>query len=573
MALRAMSSCFLNTSRDVFITSLGSSFQCSITLSVKKCLLMSNLNLPLCSLRLCPLVLSQLAWQTRPHLSLTVKVCQGPTPHKAATLKIALNKVQHQPVCLLGNPECRPSLLRQAAEARPVGQRPSPGRVPLRDGHVLLPRGSARAPPLPALVRASAPRAAAVVRPGGGGEAELISTMLRGVAHGAKDTFTLLLTRPQSCNPGLKFSSVWPDVANRSFLIHSSYTTDTKSREENKKTLENLYSLSVDITKIRRLKEWVLLQDVAYVKEIAGILQEMGADETTVANIIERCPEAILHTPAEINSQRALWQLVCQNEKQLVKLIEQFPESFFTTEYQQNQKANILFFQELGLKNNIITRFLTSAPNIFYNPVEKNKNVIETLQRNYLNLGGSEANMKIWILKLLSQNPFILLNTSTAIQENLEFLQKNDFTDQEVLQLLSKLKGFIFQLNSTTMQKSMLFSKNIFKCSDQELKQLVLKCPALLYYSVPVLEERLEGLLKEGISIAQIRETPVVLELTTQIVQYRIKKLSALGYDIKGGNLESLNGTKKDFEVTYGKIQSKKERPIFNPVAPLHIED
>ncbi|NWS73606.1 MTEF2 factor, partial [Crotophaga sulcirostris] len=351
------------------------------------------------------------------------------------------------------------------------------------------------------------------------------------------------------------------------------YTTGTKSGEENKNTIESLYRLSVDIKKIRRLKEWVLLQDVTYVKEIAGILQEMGADETTVASILERCPEAILHTPAEINAQRALWHLVCQNKKQLIKLIEQFPESFFTTDYYENQKANILFFQELGLKNNIITRFLTSAPNIFYNPVEKNKNVMETLQRNYLSLGGSDANMRIWILKLLSQNPFILLNTPMTIQENLEFLQKNGFTDHEVLQLLSKLKGFIFQVTPTTMQKSMLFSKNVFKCSDQELKQLVLKCPALLYYSVPVLEERLEGLLKEGISVAQIRETPMVLELTTQIVQYRIKKLSALGYDIKSGTLESLNGTKKDFEVNYGKIQSKKERPIFNPVAPINIED
>ncbi|NXS64790.1 MTEF2 factor, partial [Pandion haliaetus] len=351
------------------------------------------------------------------------------------------------------------------------------------------------------------------------------------------------------------------------------YTTDTKSREENKKTIENLYRLSVDIKKIRRLKEWILFQDVAYVKEIAGILQEMGADETTVANILERCPEAILHTPGEINAQRALWQLVCQNENQLIKLIEQFPESFFTTQYHENQKANILFFQELGLKNNIITRFLTSTPSIFYNPVEKNKNVVETLQMNYLRLGGSDANMKIWILKLLSQNPFILLNTSTTIQETLEFLQKNDFSDHEVLRLLSKLKGFLFQLTPTTMQKSMLYSKNVFKCSDKELKQLVLKCPALLYYSVPVLEERLEGLLKEGISVAQIRETPMVLELTTQIVQYRIKKLSALGYDIKSGTLESLNGTKKDFEVNYGKIQSKKERPIFNPVAPVPMED
>ncbi|NXU57042.1 MTEF2 factor, partial [Turnix velox] len=350
------------------------------------------------------------------------------------------------------------------------------------------------------------------------------------------------------------------------------YTTDTKSREENKKTIESLHSLSVDIKKIRRLKEWVLHQDVVYVNEIAGILRDMGADETTVASILERCPEAILHTPAEINSQRALWQLVCQNEKQLIKLVEQFPESFFSTKYHENQEANILFFQELGLKNNIITRFLTSAPNIFYNPVEKNKNLIETLQRHYLNLGGSDANVKIWMLKLLSQNPFILLNSSTVIQENLEFLQ-NYFTDHEVLQLLSKLKGFIFQLTPTTMQKSMLFSQNVFKCSNQELKQLVLKCPALLGYSVAVLEERLEGLLKEGISVAQIRETPMVLELTTQIVQYRIKKLSTLGYDVKSGTLESLSGTKKDFEAKYGKIQSKKERPVFNPVAPIKIED
>ncbi|NXF86288.1 MTEF2 factor, partial [Eubucco bourcierii] len=351
------------------------------------------------------------------------------------------------------------------------------------------------------------------------------------------------------------------------------YTTDTKSRQENKQTIESLYKLSVDVKKIRRLKEWVLLRDVAYVKEIAGILKEMGADETSVASILERCPEAVLHTPAEVNSQRALWQLVCQNEKQLIQLIEQFPESFFTTKYHENQKANILFFQELGLKNNIITRFLTSAPNIFHNPVEKNKSVIETLQNNYLSLGGSDANMKIWILKLLSQNPFILLHTSATIQENLEFLQKNDFTDKEVLQLLSKLKGFIFQLTPATMEKSMLFSKTVFQCSDQELRELVLKCPALLYYSVPVLEERFEGLLREGISVAQIRETPMVLELTTQIVQYRMKKLSALGYDVKSGNLESLNGTKKDFEASYGKMQSKKERPIFNPVAPIHTED
>lgn len=49
--LSVMSSCFFNIS-------LGSPLQCSTTLSVKKFFLMSNLSIPWCSLRLCPLTLS-----------------------------------------------------------------------------------------------------------------------------------------------------------------------------------------------------------------------------------------------------------------------------------------------------------------------------------------------------------------------------------------------------------------------------------------------------------------------------------------------------------------------------------
>lgn len=199
--------------------------------------------------------------------------------------------------------------------------------------------------------------------------------------------------------------------------------------------------------------------------------------------------------------------------------------------------------------------------------------MIKILQESYLNLGGSEANMKVWLLKLLSQNPFILLKSSAAIKETLEFLQEQGFTNFEILQLLSKLKGFLFQLCPRSIQNSMSFTENAFKCTDHDLKQLVLKCPALLYYSVAVLEERIQGLLKEGISITQIRETPMVLELTPQIVQYRIRKLNSLGYRVKDGHLAHLNGTKKEFEENFGKIQAKKGRPLFNPVAPLDVEE
>lgn len=391
------------------------------------------------------------------------------------------------------------------------------------------------------------------------------------MAHGTPNLFMYLWvrSRPYMLLPAI--SALWKQGKNEIFSQHFRYATI--SENENKTTVETLNALSVDIKKIRKLKPWVFAKEITYAQDIANILQEMGADQSAIACIFEVHPEAILCKPTDIICQRDLWLSVCRNEKQLVELIKRFPESFFAVEHYENQKANIKLFQEFGLKNIIISRLLTGASSIFYTPVEKNKHLIETLQSNFLRLGGSQANMKNWLLKLLSQNPFILLNTSDAVQENLRFLQENNFTNSEVLSLLSKLKGFIFQLNPITMQSSMRFSKNIFQCSNQELKELIIKCPALLYYSVPVLEERLEGLLKGGVSIEQIKEAPGVLELTPEIVQYRIKKLAASGYNINSGTLDCLNGTKKDFEATYGKIQAKKERPLFNPVAPLGVDD
>lgn len=352
-----------------------------------------------------------------------------------------------------------------------------------------------------------------------------------------------------------------------------SYTTNRQSDQENKTTVEKLSEFLVDIRKIRRLKGWVLLENETYVEEIARILKELGANKTVIGSILERCPEAIVCCPAAVDTERKLWQLVCKNEEELLRLIEQFPESFFTVKDQENQKLNIQFFQELGLKNVIISRFLTTASTVFHNPVEKNKQVIAILQESFLNLGGSEANARVWLLKLLSQNPFILLNSSEAIKETLEFLQEQGFTNLEILHLLSKLKGFLFQLHPGSVQNSISFCKSAFGCTDHDLRQLVVKCPALLYYPVPVLEERIQGLLKEGVSIAQIREAPMVLELMPQIVQYRMKKLNSLGYRIKDGNLANLTGTKKEFEVNFGKMQAKKERPLFNPVAPLRVDE
>uniref|UniRef100_A0AAQ4R7A5 Mitochondrial transcription termination factor 2 n=1 Tax=Gasterosteus aculeatus aculeatus TaxID=481459 RepID=A0AAQ4R7A5_GASAC len=316
----------------------------------------------------------------------------------------------------------------------------------------------------------------------------------------------------------------------------------TLSSAENQQTVDALYDLSVDIQKVRQLKSWVLHECPAYTKQM--------------------------------RSQRELWMSVCPKEKELVGIIEKFPASFFTSSsHHDDQRDNIAYFQSLNLNNRIITKLMASAPQSFSRPVEQNELMVCTLQQAYQDLGGEEANMKVWLQKLLSQNPFVLLKRPEVLRQNLLFLRDKGFSPAELLRLLSKLRGFVTELNPECMSRTLAYSQDTMGCSEKELRGIILNCPAVLYYPDVILAERFKGLLGAGISMSQIKEAPTVLELTTQIVNYRIQRLRVYGYDIRTGSLEVLNGTKKEFEMSYGKLMLRRERPIFNPVAPLKVDD
>ncbi|XP_029524759.1 transcription termination factor 2, mitochondrial-like [Oncorhynchus nerka] len=342
---------------------------------------------------------------------------------------------------------------------------------------------------------------------------------------------------------------------------------------ENQVTVEALYDLSVDIQKIRQLKGWVLHQSPAYVSETASLLRDMGAEGPMIARVLELYPEAVLCSPEQQQAQRELWRSICPRERDLVGIIEKFPASFFTSSHHANQRANIDFFQSLHLNKRIVTKLMASAPQSFSCPVGQNKEMVCTLQQAYLELGGDAANMKIWLQKLLSQNPFVLLKPPEVLRDNLLFLRDRGFTTSELLRLLSKLRGFVVELNPDNMRHTLAYSQETLCCSEAELRDMVLNCPALLYYPEVILAERFEGLLRAGVTMAQITQTPTVLELTTQIVSYRIQRLRSYGYDVRTGSLQVLNGTKKDFEMSSGKLQLRRERPLFNPVAPLKGDD
>ncbi|XP_012708081.2 transcription termination factor 2, mitochondrial [Fundulus heteroclitus] len=348
----------------------------------------------------------------------------------------------------------------------------------------------------------------------------------------------------------------------------------TRSSAENQQTVEALYELSVDIQKVRKLKGWVLHQDPAYTKEVAGLLRDLGASSPVIAHILAVHPEAVLCNPEQLQAQQELWTSVCPNHRELLGVIEKFPASFFSaSSHHENQRENITYFQSLNLNKRIVTKLMASAPQSFSRPVDQNRTMVGTLQQAYQELGGDEANMRPWLQKLLSQNPFVLLKPPEILRQNLVFLKDRGFTTAELLRLLSKLRGFVTELNPDSMRRTMAFSLETIGCSDAELREIILKCPALLYYPEATLAERFEGLLSAGISMPQITQTPTVLELTTQIVNHRIQRLKARGYDVSTGSLDVINGTKKDFEMSFGKLQLRRERPLFNPVAPLKGDD
>ncbi|XP_068443107.1 transcription termination factor 2, mitochondrial-like [Clinocottus analis] len=352
------------------------------------------------------------------------------------------------------------------------------------------------------------------------------------------------------------------------FASTSAVTPPTK-RPENQHTVRSLYQLSVDIRKVREFKAWVLSEGSAYVSETADLLRDMGADATAIARILETHPEAVLCRPEDAAAQRDLWVSVCPDRRQLLSVVEKFPASFFTLTHQGDQRANVLYLRSLGLGDRIIGKLMASAPQSFGRPVELNQEVIHTLRETYLDLGGDEGNLRVWLRKLLSQNPYILLRPAEAWRDSLGFLREQGFTTEELLGLVSNLRASIAELQPEVMRQALGYVEGTLACSKDELKQTVTRCPAILYYSMPTLVGRFQGLMDVGVSVEQVKESPNALELTTQIVLYRVQKLASHGYDVRSGSLDVITGTKKDFEASCVRLHLRRQRPLFNPVAPL----
>ncbi|KAF4091687.1 hypothetical protein AMELA_G00039490 [Ameiurus melas] len=281
---------------------------------------------------------------------------------------------------------------------------------------------------------------------------------------GSKNTSVTCVDMLRSFTVSLMFS--W-----RVQLLPSMHCSSVR-QPENTSAVDALYNLSVNISKIRKLNGWVLYQNPVYVTETVTMLRTLGAKDPLIAQVLEHHPEAILCPPEHLEAQKELWMSICASHSDLVGIIEKFPASFFTPPCNiDHQKANIVLFQNLGLNKRVIAKLMASDPQNFRRPAEQNKEMVHALQNAYLDLGGNETNMKVWLQKLLIQNPYVLMKPPETMGNNLKFLQEQGFTSSELLQLLSKLKGFVTELHPESVGLTLCYLQEMLSCSDAELRR------------------------------------------------------------------------------------------------------
>ncbi|CAL9682800.1 unnamed protein product [Knipowitschia caucasica] len=339
-----------------------------------------------------------------------------------------------------------------------------------------------------------------------------------------------------------------------------SKVTSTNNRLENQDTIEALYKLSLDIGKVRKYKSWVLSETSAYVSETAEILEDMGAHASVIASIMQNHPEAILSRPEDIIARKNLWMSVCASEDQLIRIIEKFPAAFFMRFHYENQHANITYLQRLGLCNEIIGKVIACAPQSLSQSVQRNKEVIHTLRETYLELGGNERDLRVWLQTLLGQNPLVLLWPAAVWRDGLCFLTDQGFTNDEMLSV--GLRAPMAEMQLQNMHQVMSFFKQVLDCSKEELKQIVICCPAILSLSLATMVERFYGMMDIGLGTEQIKETPAVLQMSTQMVRYRMQKLASCGYDVHSNSLEIIVRSKRDFDMTCALLQQKQQKTL-----------
>ncbi|KAL2080291.1 hypothetical protein ACEWY4_024084 [Coilia grayii] len=333
---------------------------------------------------------------------------------------------------------------------------------------------------------------------------------------------------------------------------------DADKETENKLLLDNLKVLGVDVIMARKRQPGVLRRTNTNEHGLVQFLKTKGASREVVASIISRFPRSITRSREHLEERWQLWRSVFQSDDEVVSILNRSPESFFRSSDNDNLEKNIVFLSSLGLNSRDLHRLLTTAPRTFSNSVELNRQMVELLQEICLNLGGNEPSK--FAKAVISKNLYILIRSTKRVEANVEFLQSAlGLKNSDLLTFLQGSGAEILDISHEILKRNfrMLQEKlNSVGGTKSDAFKIITNYASILYLSPERFSDKVDCLLKEGITVKQIIEKPKVLDFSLDNLQWRLDELRKLDYDFSLNGITILDSSKKRFEAKLIKLCS-----------------
>ncbi|XP_069852548.1 transcription termination factor 1, mitochondrial isoform X2 [Dipodomys merriami] len=325
---------------------------------------------------------------------------------------------------------------------------------------------------------------------------------------------------------------------------------------KNKDLLNNLLTLGVDIDKAKKRQPGVFNRMETNEQTLKIFLLSKGARKEVIASIISRYPRAITRTLESLSKRWELWRTIMTSDLEIVNILERSPESFFRSNNNLNLENNIKYLLSVGLTRDCLCRLLTNAPRTFSNTLDLNKQMIEFLQEVSLSLGHNEP--IDFVQKIISKNPFILIQSTKRVKTNIEFLQSTfNLNKEELLLLICGRGALLLDLSNDYVKrnytniKEKLFSLG---CTNEEVQKFVLSYPDAIFLSYKKFNDKIDCLIEEKISISQIIKSAQVLDSSISTLKSRIKQLVNAGYNLSTSNILLLSWSQKRYKAKLKKL-------------------
>lgn len=316
--------------------------------------------------------------------------------------------------------------------------------------------------------------------------------------------------------------------------------------------------MGVDVKMARKRQPGVLRKSITNEHGLTSFLQTKGASREVMASIISRYPRAITRSEDHLKERWCLWRNIFESDSEIVSILHRSPESFFRSSDNDNLEKNIVFLSSLGLTSKDLHRLLTTAPRTFSNSFELNCQMVELLQGVCLSLGGTDPND--FAKSIISKNLYILIRSTKRVSANVEFLKAALGLENKAL--LSFLRGGgaeILDISHETLKRN--FQKLLEKLvslgkEKQDASKFITNYAPVLFISPVRLNEKLNCLLRAGISVKQIIEKPKVLDFSVENLKWRLDELKKVDYDFNQHGIAILDSSRKRFDAKLDKLKT-----------------